>query len=237
VRGCLFTLLLGAIVVALVAFLGLPAAASGLVAAGLTAAGLQADDTTVTVQANPPTELLGGRADRVLVHATDATFRGLEIGSLDLELSAVDVLGRTAGRVDGTLTDVVLPDAAGGATLGEVTISGGGDTLVASTTVGKADVEARIADAVEQRTGVRPTSVRLAEPDRLTIKAGGETVRGRFRTEGGDLVVGITDGPGEGSDVVLLRGGEDLPLEIRRAQVTGDGGLRIEGELAIGILG
>ncbi len=236
-RGCLFTLLLAAAVLVLVVFLGLPAAASALVTGGLTAAGLQADDTTVTVQANPPTDLLSGRADRVLVRATNATFRGLEIGSLDLELSAVDVLERTAGQVDGTLTDVVLPVEAGGATLGEVTISGGKDTLVAGTTVAKANVEARIADAVKERTGVRPTSVRLVAPDRLTIKAAGETIKGRFRAEGGDLVVAITGGPGEGSDVVLLRGGEDLPLEIRRAEVTGDGGLRIEGELAISILG
>jgi hypothetical protein len=236
-RGCLFTLLLAAAVVTLVVFLGLPALAAGVVTAGLTAAGLHADDTTVTVQASPPTDLLSGHADRVIVHATDATFRGLAIGSLDLALSAVDVLDRTAGQVDGTLTDVVLPEAAGGASLSTVTISGGGDRLLASTVVSKADVEALVADEVERRTGARPASVRLVAPDRLIVRAGGETIKGRFAAVGGDLVVGLTSGPGEGTDVVLLRGGEDLPLEIRAVEVTSDGALRIEGELAVGVLG
>lgn len=235
-RGCLFTLLLASVVVALAVFLGLPALASGLVTAGLTAAGLQADDTTVTVQANPPTDLLSGHADRVVVHATDATFRGLRIGSLALTLEAVDVFDRTAGQVDGTLADVRLPEEAGGASLRTVTISGGGDRLLASTVVSKGDVEARVADEIEQRTGVRPAFVRLVAPDRLVVKAGGETIRGRFRAAGGDLVVEITSGPGEGSDIVLLRGGEDLPLEIRTVEVTGEAGLHIEGELAIGFL-
>ena len=63
-----------------VVVVGLPVVAAGLVTAGLSAAGLVADDTTVTVSSDPPTDLLGLRADTVRVTATDATFRGLEIG-------------------------------------------------------------------------------------------------------------------------------------------------------------
>ncbi len=236
-RGCLFTLALAAVVITLVVFLGLPAVASGLVTAGLTAAGLQADDTTVSVHADPPTDLLTGTADRVVVHATDATFRGIRIGSLDIALEDVDVLDRTAGSVEGTLTDVTLPAETGGARLRSVTLGGGGERLTVGTTMSKADAEALIADAIELRTGTRPTSVTLTAPDRLTVRAGGETMKGRFTADAGDLVVAITSGPGEGTEVVMLRGGDDLPMEISRARVTDTGGLRIEGVLAVGLLG
>jgi hypothetical protein len=237
VRGCLFTLLLGAVVVALVVYLGLPAIASGLVAAGLATAGLQAEDTTVVVQSDPPTDLLSGHADRVVVHATDASFRGLAIGSLDLALEDVDVLGRTAGSVDGTLTDVTLPAESGGARLRTVAISGGGEELTAATTIGKADAEALVADAVERTSGVRPTEVTLTSPDRVVVRISGQVVRGRLRAEGGDIVVGVTDGPGAGTDMVMVRGGEDLPMEITKVRINDSGGLRVEGELAIRILG
>jgi hypothetical protein len=237
VRGCLFTLLIAGVVLVLVVFLGLPAVASGLVTGGLTAAGLQADDTTVTVQANPPTDLLSGRADRVVVRATDAQFRGLGIGSLDLTLEEVDILGRTAGSVDGTLTDVTLPPEAGGARLRTVAIGGSGDDLTASTVISKADAEALIADAAERATGTRPTKVTLTGPDRLTVSANGGTIKGRIRAVGGDIVVAITDGPGAGTDVVMLRGGDDLPMDITSVKVTDAGGLRIDGDLAIGLLG
>ena len=125
-RGCLFTLLLGAIVVGFVIVVGLPAAAAGILTAGLSTAGLVADDTTVTVTSDPPTDLLGLRADRVRVTATDATFRGMEIGALDLALGDVRLLERTAGSVDGELTDVALTGAGGQrVTLERITLLGG----------------------------------------------------------------------------------------------------------------
>ena len=80
-RGCLFTLLLGAIVIGLFVVVVLPAIAAGALTAGVEAAGLQSDDTIVTVSSDPPTDLLGLHADQVRIRATDATFRGLEIGS------------------------------------------------------------------------------------------------------------------------------------------------------------
>jgi hypothetical protein len=236
VRGCLFTLLLAAVVVVLAVFLGLPAVASGLVTAGLTAGGLQSDDTSVTVEAKPPTELLSGHADRVVVHATDATFRGMSIGTLDLALEDVDVLGRTAGSVEGSLDDVTLPPEAGGAHLRTIAVTGNGERLTVATTIPKADVEAMIADAVERKTGVRPTSVALTAPDQLKVKAGG-TINGTFAADAGDLIVRIDDGPGAGSQVVVLHGGKDLPMKISKVRVTDAGSLRIDGVLAISLLG
>jgi hypothetical protein len=238
-RGCLFTLLLAAIVAGFVVVVGLPVVAAGLLTAGLSAAGLVADDTTVTVSSDPPTDLLGLHADTVRVTATDATFRGLEMGSLDLTLGQVAVLERSAGTVDGELRDVTVRGTGGRSyTLDRVTLQGGSDGITTTTVVPNAEVEAMIADAVEAQSGVRPTSVELAAPDRLTVVASGATLRGTFAVNGrGDLVVRGDDAFGDARELTLVRGGEDLPIELTSVRVTRDGGLRLTGDLAVGILG
>lgn len=238
-RGCLFTLLLGGIIVGFLVVVGLPVAAAGILTAGLSAAGLVADDTTVTVSSDPPTDLLGLRADTVRVTATDATFRGLAIGSLDLALGDVAVLERSAGTVDGELRDVTVTGAGGRPVrLDRITLVGGADGITTTTVVPGAEVESLIADAIEDETGARPSSVALSGPDRVAVKAGGVTLAGRFAvTAGGDLVVRGGAGPLEGREIVLVHGGEDLPIELTSARVTSSGDLRLTGDLTVGILG
>jgi hypothetical protein len=53
----------------------------------------------------------------------------------------------------------------------------------------------------------------------------------------GDLVILVPDSPLPSDEIVLLRGGEDLPIRLTGVRVTGDGDLRLSGDLAIGILG
>ncbi len=237
-RGCLFTLALGAILLAVLVTVGLPAMAAGLITGAVTAGGLQAGDTTVTVASDPPTDLIGLHADRVRIRATDATFRGLRIAALDVTLTDVDIPGRTAGGVDGRLTGVVVPDVgARSLTLDSILLAGGGDQVTAATTVPAAMASVLIGDAVESALGTRPTSVRLAAPDRVTVKLG-VAMNGRFIVnEAGDLLVSVIDGPAAGTQVVLLRGGEDLPIRMTSATVTANGGLRLGGTLSVGLLG
>ena len=45
------------------------------------------------------------------------------------------------------------------------------------------------------------------------------------------------DGPAKNTEIVLVRGGDDLPIELTSVKVTKDGGLRLTGDLAIGLLG
>lgn len=235
-RGCLFTLLLGAVAIALLVVVGLPQVAAGILTGAVTAAGLQADDTTVTVASDPPTDLLGLHADRVRIRATDATYRGLRIGALDVELGDVAIVDRTAGSVDGRLTEVVIENVGGREIeLAEIAVAGGGEDVTAATTVPGAEVERLIADGVEAQAGVRPDSVSLGSPNRVVIDAG-VTVEGTLEIDSrGNLRLLVPDSPIGGGDVVLLRAGEDLPIRLTGLRVTSGGDLRLTGELAVGI--
>jgi hypothetical protein len=236
-RGCLFTLLLGAVVVAFVVVVGLPLVAAGIITGGLTAAGLQADDTKVTVTSNPPTDLLGLHADSVRITATNASFRGTRIGRLDVALGDVRVLDRTAGSVDGTLDDVTVQVGAEKLTLSSIDVLGGGDAITATTTIPNSEAEALVADAVERETGTRPTSITLAAPDRVTVKAG-VSITGRLAVNpSGDLVVRADAGALGTLQQTLLRGGDDLPIRLTSVTVTRAGDVRLVGALAVGLLG
>jgi hypothetical protein len=237
-KGCLFTLLLGGVAIALIVVIGLPQVAAGALTSAVTAAGLEADDTTVTVSSDPPTDLVGLRADRVRIRATDATFRGLQIGALDLELQGVAILDRTAETVDGRLTDVVIENIGGReVVLGAITVAGGGDEITATTTFPGRDAERLLADVGEAQLGTRPKSVTLSSPNRVTIDMGFD-IQGTLNvSEDGDLVLVVSDSPLVNDEVVLLRGGEDLPIRLTGVRVTDDGDLRLSGDLEIGILG
>ncbi len=235
-RGCLFIALLGAVVAAFVIAVFLPVIAAGVITAGLGAGGLAADDTTVTVTSDPPTDLLGLHADMVRIRATDATFRGMAIGSLELDLGDVQVLERTAGTIAGRLNDVEIPAPGGGRiVIPTITLEGGGDSIATTTVIPRAALRRLVADTVESATGTRPSSVVLSAPDRVEVKVAGIAAPGRLAVRGGDLVL-LGEGAIAGTDATLLRGGQDLPIEIGSARVTGSGGLRLTGTLAAGIL-
>jgi hypothetical protein len=238
-RGCLFVVLLAVAIGVFVVVVGLPAVAAGVLTSAVQAAGLQSDDTTVTVSSDPPTDLVGLRADRVRIRATDATFRGLDIGSLDITLSDVSLADRTAQGVSGRMDDVSVPvQGEDPIMLTSITLTGGANHVIATTTLPAAQAEARISDAIEAKLGRRPTDVSLAAPDRVTITVGGLEVHGRLVvTPSGDLVARITDGPAAGDEVVMLTGGEDIPVHLTSVTVTPGGDLRLVGELAIPLLG
>ena len=237
-RGCLFTLMLGAIVVAFIVIVGLPALAGAILTAGVSAAGLVADDTAVTVSSSPPTDLLGLHADTVRLTATDATFRGMRIGVLDLALGDVGILRRSVTVVDGELRDVTIRTPDGRDLVVEsIALLGGGDDIATTTIISNQEAENVLSVAIEAALGVRPSSVRLDGPDRLVIRAG-VTITGRLVvTRGGNLVLRPDRPLGDGAPIVLLRGGEDIPIALTSVLVTDAGDLQLTGDLVVDLLG
>lgn len=236
-RGCLFTLVLGFVVVALVVVIGLPAIAAGVITAGVRAAGLASNDITVNVSSDPPWDLLGLHADRVRVRATTATFRGLQIGALDVTLQDVAILGRTAGGVNGQLSAVTVPNI-GGYPLGlaSIVLSGGGSAVTASTTVAAIDAQTLVASEISSATGITlpVTAVRLVAPNKVVVKASGLTATATLSVDpAGNLLATL---PGVGP-VTVLRAGEDLPMRLTAVKVDASGGLVLAGTLSVNLLG
>ncbi len=235
-RGCLFTIGLAAVVVALIVLVGLPAVAAGLLTAGVRAAGLQAGDITVDVTADPPWNLLALQADRVRVRATSATFRGLQISALDVTLLNVSVLGRTAGGVAGRLTGVTVPDVAGQAlNLAAIDLGGTGDRVTVGTTIAAADARVLVASEVSSVTGVDvpASAIRLSAPDRVAVKEVVTIAATLSVDAAGNLVATAPDLP----PVTLLHAGQDVPMRFTSVRVDAAGDLVLEGILAVGPLG
>jgi hypothetical protein len=236
VRGCLFTIILAAVVVALIVVIGLPALAAGLLTAGVKAAGLQANDITVNVTADPPWDLLGLHADRVRVRATSATFRGLQIGALDVTLTNVSIVDRTANGVAGRLTGVTVPNVAGQPLgLEAINLAGSGDQVTATTTIAAADAQALVAAEIASVTGVTVplTAVHLAAPDKVVVKMAITLTAVLSVDASGNLVATAAGIP----PVTLLRAGEDVPMKFTSVKVDAGGNLVLAGDLAVSLLG
>lgn len=236
-RGCLFTLALAAVVVGIIVVVGLPAIASGLLTVGIRAAGLQSDNLAVTVTSDPPWDLVGLRADRVHVRATTATFESLQIGSLDVTLSDVSLLDRSATGVDGQLTGVTVPDVAGEPLgLAAITLSGGGSNVDATTGIAALDARALIAREIAAATGLSlpATAVRLSAPDTVSIRTSGMSATAKLSVDAaGNLVATVPSlGP-----VTVLSAGQGIPIRLTSITVDSAGGLVLGGQLAVSLLG
>jgi hypothetical protein len=237
VRGCLFTLALAAVVVALIVVVGLPAMAAGLLTAAVRAAGLQSDNLAVVVTAEPPWDLVGLHADRVRVRATSATYQSLQIGSLDVTLSDVSLADRSARGVDGQLTGVTVPDVAGEPLgLAAVTLSGGGSEVDATTAIAAVDARALVAREISGATGLSlpVTAIRMVAPNTVSIKAAGLTAVAKLSVDAaGDLVATVPSlGP-----VKVLSASAGVPIRLTSITVDSAGGLVLGGRLEVGLLG
>jgi hypothetical protein len=193
-----------------------PAVAAGLVSAGLGTAGFASSDKQVTVIADPPIELLTLRADKVHLQATNATFGGLRMASVDLILGGVSLTGRQADSVEGTLTGVQVPTALGAtATISSVGLTGPSSDLRAVLTLAAADVRALASAAVQSQMGSTPTKVTLTAPDKVTVVAAGLNVRGRLVVDAHGGLVFLPVAPaGFSGPIDLLRPGPTEPLRF-----------------------
>jgi hypothetical protein len=215
-RGCLTWLFVLLAVLLVATWIFAPAVAAGLVSAGLGTAGFESPDKKVTVVADPPIELLTLQADTVRIQATNATFAGLQIGSVDLNLGGVGLIGREARSVEGTLTGLRVPTVLGSmATISSVGLSGPSSDLRAILTLSLKDVQSLASAAVQSQMGSVATKVTLTAPDKVSVAASGINVRGRLVVDKGGGLVLVTTSPAGFSDPIdIIRPGPNQPLRL-----------------------
>src|SRR5919197_1382664 len=107
-RGCLSVVILAIVFVATGTWLAGPAVAAFVIESGLSAAGFNGSNTSVTVTADPPFEVLTGKVDRVDIESDDATLDQFRAGNVELSLSDANLLNRTYATVTGGLDDVTV---------------------------------------------------------------------------------------------------------------------------------
>ena len=182
-RGCVSVLVLAAVFAVAVAWFGAPPLAGAAIQLGLDAAGLEARQTSVRVESDPPIEILGGHADRVIIGADDAVLQGLDIGRLDLVLGDVDLVARSFGTLDGTLTDVRVHGPSGTAPLTKIDVGGPADAADLVATMAGRDVERLATAAINDALGLPVGGATLSEPDVLRLTIAGQGIDGRLVVE------------------------------------------------------
>jgi len=192
-RGCLSVLVLAAALIAGVAWFAAPPLASTVIGAVLSGTGYQAASTTITATADPPIRLLFGRADRVTIDGRDVTWRTFRTARLQLTLDDVDLFGRTAGTIQGTITGAELQTTgAESPPTADVTIDGSGAEASATIRVSGAAVDRLVRARFASSYQVAVTSTALVAPNTLQVVAPGATVEGRLTIDGSGALVLVT---------------------------------------------
>ena len=225
-RGCLFVLLVGVAVIVGAAWFGGPPATSAVIASILGGSGYRAASSTVTATADPPLRLLLGHADRVTIDGRDVTWRTFKAARLQLTLRDVDLFGRTAGAIDGTIDGAELQTLDDPPPTADVTIEGTGSDATATIRVAGATVDRLVRSGFSRQFAVAVVSTSLAAPDTLRISATGTTIQGRLAIDGtGALVLVTTLGSAD-----LFRFDSSFPIRLVGVRVRG-ADLEIEGTL------
>jgi hypothetical protein len=231
-RGCLFVLLFAAVVLGAVAWFGSGPIASAAIGTALQGSGYRSSATTITATSDPPPRLLLGRADRVSIDGEDVDWRTLHAGQLSLVLDDVDLFGRTAGHVAGSIHDARIDDGRGGsATASSIELAGPLDAAVATITIDAETLRVLARAAAAASLPVQVTDVQLVGPDRLRLVTPGATVEGSLVVDT-DGTLGFSTPLGA---VPILRVDPASGLKLRSAAVVG-GDLRLIGELDLASL-
>lgn len=231
-RGCLFVLLTGVLVLVGVVWFAGPPVAGTLVETTLTAAGLNADEMDVTVETDPPLALATGRADRVSIDARGVTWNEVRAGRLTLELGGVDLFGRTARTADGEIDDVEL------ALTGEddepllvaIVFSGPANAALTAVSIDGPTTEALAAAAFTEELDIAPDRVTLVAPDTIRFEAAGSSVDGTLAVGVGGRIEAATL---LGTVTVFETSG--LPLRLTDLSL-GPDGLEVTGTLDVASL-
>jgi hypothetical protein len=216
VRGCLGVLVLAAALVVLGAWFGGSTLAAILVEGGLDVAGLEGRNRSVQVDSEPPIEIIGGRADRVVIGADDVVLGDIDADRLDVTLLDVDLVARTFGAIDGRLEGVVLTAGDGSAIeAASVELLGPASDVLATVRIGGAVVDRLAREAIDRDAGLGVDAVALQAPNTIVFTIGPARVTGLLAVDGGALYAGL-EAPG---DPVLTLLAPDNPFELTAVSV------------------
>ncbi len=218
-RGCLFTVLLGALVLALLAWFGLPPAASWLVTRALAPA-VSAGALDATVVTSFPPGLLRLHADEIRVTGSAVTFQaGFSARTVDLDLRDVDLVTKRVGSVSGSLAGVVI-ESADGITAREVALAGPPGALVATITVDAAAAIPLVVAAFAPTIAVTPSEVSFAAPDLVHARLPMGLVTAHLAVRDGALVALPVAGSPVG-EAIVVAAGSTPPVRLTGVTVTG----------------
>jgi hypothetical protein len=226
VRGCLFVLIAGALLVGLLAWFASPLLASAAIGISLQNGGFSATTQTITATSDPPPKLLLGWADRVEIQATGVAFRTFRAASLDLVLHDVNVVERSARTISGTIDRASVATADGVPTEADVRVETSGSEDVTEIVVSGATVDRVVRATFADQVGVAITRTELVAPDTLRIVTPAATLEGRLIIDASGAVAFST----RLGQSRILSLDPSFPLHLRSVSAVG-GDLRIEGVL------
>jgi hypothetical protein len=139
---------------------------------------------------------------------------------MDVTLGKVDLLGRTIGTVDGTLTGVSISVTHGDPiTAEQVTLTG--SAAATQATLKLSPAEARALAVAQLAAQGLTAAVTLTAPNRVTIKVAGKTVAAHLEAADGILLL-VPDAPGV-PIVPLISPGAGNPFRVTGASIAADG--------------
>jgi hypothetical protein len=218
VRGCLFVLLLAALLALAGGWFGGPALASALVEGGLTAAGFEGRNTVVRVSSEPPIGVLGGTVERVDIASDDAQIDEIRARRVDIGLLGVNLLDRTVAGIDGDLTGVTFTSAPDAPPVSTIELHGRADAADAVLTMSAPAVERYAAKQIDDAVGVNVAAAELREPDILRFSVAGVPIGGRLVIEPDGRLALATELPGN-PRIALL---DPAPLRVESVTVLGN---------------
>jgi DUF2993 family protein len=209
-RGCLSVLMLGAVFVGGLVWFGGPPVASALVTTALQGSGLAADKLDVDVTADPPLTLATGRADRVAIHGTGVNWRGVQMASLELTLTGVDLVARTAASAEGRLGGVQLEVDSVPHLLGDVAFRGKAGAARTTIHLDADSVGPVAVAAFATEFGIEPSAASLVAPNIIRVTLGSDTIDGKLAIDVEGSLVATTNG----ASITIFAPNPSLPVQL-----------------------
>lgn len=220
--GFLRFLALFVVLVAFLALVVLPLAATPILTQMVRDMGLKSDTLRVSVALFDPTLMLG-QSRSLHISATGVNLSPATVGALELTLGNVSLFDRTWRSVDGEIANISLTSGGDTISVGSVRVTGDAQAANAIAHMSAAESEALIRFAAK-REGLVLDRVQFSN-DGVRVTIGGFEAQARLEVRGGALV--LFPGTGE-AGVPLLQPAPSDAWQLEEAWIS-DGGLNVRG--------